>query len=82
VFTTTFLPICALLYCTFFPKDSAAALYAPARFVYSYVNGTLLAVIWGFMCSIHALEALYTLTLVRKHAGNFSTGVRRFHFIL
>jgi hypothetical protein len=50
--------------------------------VYSYVNGTLLAVIWGFMCSIHALEALYTLTLVRKHAGNFSTGVRRFHFIL
>ncbi|KAJ7896273.1 hypothetical protein B0H14DRAFT_2678905 [Mycena olivaceomarginata] len=74
VFTTTLIPICALIYCTFFPKDSAATIFAPARFVYSYVNGTLLASIWGFMFSAHALEALWVFSIVRKHAGNFSTG--------
>ncbi|KAJ7027522.1 hypothetical protein C8F04DRAFT_1122280 [Mycena alexandri] len=71
---TTLVPIAALIYCTFFPKDSVGALFAPARFVHSYVNGPLLAGIWVFMCSIHALETLYTVSLVRKHAGNFSTG--------
>ncbi|KAJ7226923.1 hypothetical protein GGX14DRAFT_627514, partial [Mycena pura] len=74
VFTTTFFPVCALLYCTFFPKDSDGALFAPARFVYSYVQGTILAGIWVFMCSMHALEALYTLTLVRTHAGSLAVG--------
>ncbi|KAJ6558274.1 hypothetical protein B0H19DRAFT_1376738 [Mycena capillaripes] len=74
VFTSTFFPICALAYCTFFPKDSTASLFAPARFVSSYVNGTIMTGIWAFMCATHVLEALYTLTLVRKHAGNFSTG--------
>jgi len=74
VFTTTLPLICALLYCTFFPKDSAATRFAPARFVYSYVNGPLLAGIWVFMCSVHAFEALYVFSLVRKHAGNFPTG--------
>ncbi|KAJ7140021.1 hypothetical protein C8R43DRAFT_601727 [Mycena crocata] len=74
VFTTTFVPICALIYCTFFPKDSVNVLFAPARFVHSYVDGPLLTGIWAFMCTVHALEALYTLTLVRKHTGNFTTG--------
>jgi hypothetical protein len=40
------------------------------------VNGMLLASIWGFMFSAHALEALWVFSIVRKHAGNFSTGVR------
>ncbi|KAJ6516827.1 hypothetical protein C8R47DRAFT_961156 [Mycena vitilis] len=72
--TQTLIPICALLYCTFFPKDSVAPIFAPASFVYSYVNGTILTGIWAAMVAIHALEALYTVTLVRKHAGNFTTG--------
>ncbi|KAJ7187015.1 hypothetical protein C8R46DRAFT_1058590 [Mycena filopes] len=72
---TTLIPIAALFYCTFFPRHSTGALFAPARFVHHYVHGTLLAVIWGFMCSIHAAETVYTVSMMRKHAGNFSTGL-------
>ncbi|KAJ7119690.1 hypothetical protein C8R44DRAFT_672585 [Mycena epipterygia] len=71
---TTAIPMCALFYCTFFPKDSTGALFAPARLVHSYVQGTLLACIWAFMLVIHGLQGLYTFTLTRKHAGNFTTG--------
>ncbi|KAF8198340.1 hypothetical protein K438DRAFT_1824228 [Mycena galopus ATCC 62051] len=74
VFTTTLIPICALIYCTFFPKESDHTLFAPARFVYSYVNGTLLATIWGFMISVHVLEALWVFSIARKHTGNFIIG--------
>ncbi|KAK7039411.1 DUF2470 domain-containing protein [Favolaschia claudopus] len=70
---TTLIPMCALFYCTFFPKDSQASLFAPARFVYTYVNGATLAGIWAFMVVLHVSEALYVVSLVRKHAGNFPT---------
>ncbi|KAJ6632458.1 hypothetical protein B0H10DRAFT_1938071 [Mycena sp. CBHHK59/15] len=71
---STLIPMCALFYCTFFPKDSAAALFAPARLVHTYVQGPLLSGIWVFMVVLHALESLYTYSLTRKHA-TFSTGV-------
>ncbi|KAJ7472017.1 hypothetical protein FB451DRAFT_1251689 [Mycena latifolia] len=74
VFTQTFFPICALLYCTFFPADSALAFFAPARFIYPYVQGTILTCSWAFLLVTHFLEALYIFSLARKHAGNFSTG--------
>ncbi|KAJ7280174.1 hypothetical protein C8J57DRAFT_1058193 [Mycena rebaudengoi] len=71
---STLIPICALLYCTFFPKDSSSPLFTPARLVYSYVEGPVLTSIWEFLFATHGLESLYTFTLTRKHA-NFSTGV-------
>ncbi|KAF7305416.1 DUF2470 domain-containing protein [Mycena chlorophos] len=72
VLTTTFLPICALVYCTFFPQNSASLLFAPAQFVHRYVHGPLMIGIWVFMIAFHAFEALYVVSLVRKHAGNFA----------
>jgi len=74
VLKTTFFPMCLLFYCTFFPKDSTGALFAPARFIYQYVQGTILSSIWILVVVLHVLEALYTLKLARKHAGTFSTG--------
>jgi hypothetical protein len=78
VLKTTFFPMCLLFYCTFFPKDSTGALFAPARFIYQYVQGTILSSIWIIVFVLHVGEALYTLKLARKHAGTFNTGVRRF----
>lgn len=76
VFTTTLVPICALLYFTLFPESSVATFFAPARLVHPRLDGSFLAGIWFVVCLLHALEALYVFSLVRKHAGNFSTGVR------
>ncbi|KAJ7773644.1 hypothetical protein DFH07DRAFT_878295 [Mycena maculata] len=74
VFTTTFLPICALLYCTFFPRASDAALFAPAQFLYPYIQGPILTGSWGILLFLHSVEALYVVSLARKHAGSFVTG--------
>ncbi|KAJ7485089.1 hypothetical protein B0H11DRAFT_2018090 [Mycena galericulata] len=74
VLTTTLLPILALIYCTFFPKDSNAALFLPAQFLYPYIQGLVLTGSWTILIVLHSLEALYISTLARKHAGSFGTG--------
>jgi len=74
VFTTTFLPLCALLYCTFFPKDSAAPLFAPAQFLYPYIRGLILPASWILVAVLHSIEAAFIASVARKHAGSFSTG--------
>ncbi|KAF7329197.1 DUF2470 domain-containing protein [Mycena kentingensis (nom. inval.)] len=71
VLTTTLVPILALIYCTFFPEQSTSLIFAPARFVHTYVHGPLLAAVWVFMMIVHAGEALYVLSVVRVHAGSF-----------
>ncbi|KAF8920768.1 hypothetical protein CPB85DRAFT_1272818 [Mucidula mucida] len=60
VFKTTLGTVCGLLYLTFVPN--------------TYVEGTTLKGIWAFTFAVHGLQALYTLNLARKHAGNFTTG--------
>ncbi|KAF9048232.1 hypothetical protein BDZ89DRAFT_1057812 [Hymenopellis radicata] len=60
VFKTTLGTVCGLLYLTFVPN--------------TYVEGTTLKGIWAFTFAAHGLQALYTLNLARKHAGNFTTG--------
>ncbi|KAJ7083984.1 hypothetical protein B0H15DRAFT_849645 [Mycena belliarum] len=64
----TFLPMCALVYCTFFLQNS------PARFLYPYLKGLPITGAWGLVFVMHSLEALYILSLARKHTGNFPTG--------
>jgi len=86
VLTTTFIPACLIIYTCAFPFYSAwlpapsslfastSPLFAPARFVAAHVPGPFLTFMWAGMLSTHVVEALWVLSLVRKHAGNFTVG--------
>ncbi|KAJ7641596.1 hypothetical protein FB45DRAFT_825888 [Roridomyces roridus] len=79
VLTTTFLPVCALFYCTYAPLDASAgsAVFAPARFLSPYIRAgpvSILLASWWVLIVMHLLEAVYVGTVARKHAGSFGVG--------
>ncbi|OCH91370.1 hypothetical protein OBBRIDRAFT_792303 [Obba rivulosa] len=67
-----------LVYTTFTPSPDSpnySPIFAPGYSLRSVLPSWVLPSSWAFMVAVHLLEALYTLSLARKHDMDFSIGV-------